>query len=266
MRKLTNIAVLLVGFSLSGCMSSLPIKGLGGMAEHNSAGLDPVMPDRNLGPQHGLRFELNLAERHLDILVLEGAELCFPATVVQAKKRNNRISRELQGGLKFDAANDLIIQRKLLARLERQLDYVKRHDVCVLPLAPEQQKPGDMGARIYALLNSEHQFVGNSSELDPEYVSHLATAARWLHDQPQYRLRVTGHSDVSDGKKQAKTLSLARANKIGRYLQIFGLPKNHIQIDAIDIAELGSETLEAASNRHRVSIELVEVMGDGAQE
>lgn len=234
----SSLNFLLIGLlSLSGC-ANWPPGGHGGMAEHHHETLYQVMPDQPLGPEHGLRFDLDLARRHLDILVLEGAELCFPATVVQAKQRQDRIFRELTGGLDFDAANDLIVQRKLLARLERQLDYVKEQDVCILPISTGQKRdgrrnPGDMGKRIYELLNSDNQFAVDSSEINPKYVVRLAEAAQLLRNQPGYHLRITGHADAVGEHEHNRTLSMKRAKKVGRYLQILGFPANRLQFDAV---------------------------------
>lgn len=120
------------------------------MAEHHiDAGLSPT-PGVPLGAEDGLNFEIELISRHLDMLILEGAELCFPATVVQAKLRQNRIARQWYGGLEYDAVNDIIIQRKLLARLERQLNYVKHHDVSVLPVIEGDTIPGEIGKKLTA--------------------------------------------------------------------------------------------------------------------
>lgn len=235
------------------------------MAEHHQETLNPVMPDQPLGPEHGLRFELDLARRHLDILVLEGAELCFPATVIQARQRQDRITRELHGDLDYDAANDLIVQRKLLARLERQLDYVKQQDVCILPITHGMEKPGDMGKRIYDLLNADNQFAFDSSELNPKYVGRLAEAAQLLRNQPGYYLRITGHADAMGKRAHNLALSLQRAKKVGRYLQILGLPADRIQVDAVGsalplFADNGKQAHIRLVNR-RVSIELIEVPG-----
>ncbi|MCP3870952.1 MAG: OmpA family protein [Gammaproteobacteria bacterium] len=259
MRQLTIIFILLGSLGLSGCVS-WPSKGQGGMAEHNPVILSPAMPDQPLGPEHGLRFDLDLVQRHLDVLVLEGAELCFPATVVQARQRQNRIARELQGGLDFDAANDLIVQRKLLARLERQLDYVRQQQVCILPVTAAQERPGDMGKRIHDLLNSDNQFAFNSPELNPKYVGRLAEAAQLLLVHPGYQLKVTGHADARGTESHNRDLSMARARKVGRYLQIFGLEPERIKIDAVGSDSPlfdGKEPQVRLTNR-RVSIELIE--------
>ncbi len=131
-KRTSMITVILLCFLLTAC-AGWPPSGQGGMAEHIPRSLRTVEANKQLGPEHGLRFDLELTARHLDMLVLEGAELCFPATVVQAKERENRIRRELDGKLDYAAANDILIQRQVLTRLERQLDYVTAHDVCILP-------------------------------------------------------------------------------------------------------------------------------------
>jgi len=265
-RLLRLIAAGSLPLLLSACVS-LPLQGTGGLAEHNAARLPPVMPGEAVTAQHGLRFELQLAERHLDQLVLEGAELCFPATVVQAKQRQTRILRELQGGLDYDAANDLIVQRKLLARLERQLDYVKQNDICVLPAIAGQQQPGDMGKRIDELLNADNQFAFDSAELNPKYVGRLSEASQLLREHPGYRLRITGHADALGEAAYNRQLAMQRAQKVARYLQIFGLPAERIDIDAVGAQSplvAGSEAHVRLTNR-RVSIELIEIAATASQ-
>jgi len=81
---------------LSGC-SAFPDYGRGGMAEHHIELLDPFYTDEPLGEEHGLRFEFELVRQQLAVLVLEGADLCFPATVIEAKNFEARIAREIYG-------------------------------------------------------------------------------------------------------------------------------------------------------------------------
>ena len=106
------------------------------MAEHRLEQFGITLPNQPLGPEHGQFFELELTTRHLDILILEGAELYFPATVVQARQLQQRIAREIAGGLDGDAAVDLVILRGLVNALERQLDAIN------YPLStPTQESP-----------------------------------------------------------------------------------------------------------------------------
>jgi len=191
-----HTSLLLTGvICLSGCVS-WPPAGHGGMAEHRQETLYAGQVVQVLGLEHGLLFDLELTRRHLDVLVLEGAELCFPATVVLAKQREDRIARELQGELEHDASNDLIVQRKLLARLERRLDYVKQEGICVLSLATDlqisktkPQQPEDTSSRIYDLLNSDNQFAFDSADINPKYAIRLVTATQLLNKHPTANYR-----------------------------------------------------------------------------
>ncbi|WP_434360860.1 OmpA family protein [Parasalinivibrio latis] len=244
---------------LNGC-TMWPKKGQGGMAEHYPADAVPVMPDQPLGPEHGLRFEWELSSRHLDVLVLEGAKLCFPATVVQARKNQNRIARELHSGLNFDAANDLIVQRNLLSRLERQLDYVKSRNACIVNLPSDSHNPGELAAKLFQLLNSDNQFAFNSPEINPKYMGHLAEAAHLLRELPGYALHITGHADAIGGEKHNKNLALKRAEQVKRYLLIFGLENARITLASVgseDPLFEGNQPEVRLTNR-RVSVELVE--------
>ncbi|MEF1191615.1 OmpA family protein [Vibrio parahaemolyticus] len=98
------VSGLVVG--MFGCSSfDYPDHGQGGLAESyqdisiENYQFSPVMPDEPLGPEHGLRFDWQLTKLHLDALIQEGARWCFPAAVVQALEKQNRIARELEGGL-----------------------------------------------------------------------------------------------------------------------------------------------------------------------
>lgn len=227
----------------TGC-TAWPLPGSGGMAEHQRENISPILPDHPLGPEHGLRFDLELTSRHLDVLVLEGAELCFPATVIQARQRQHRIERELIGELTYDAANDLIVQRGLLARLERQLDYVTHHDLCVIadqdlisprtspnmsPIASIDDPAQD---NLSHLLNCDNQFAFDSSEINPKYLAKLAEAAIILRDKPHLQLKISGHADHKGKPAYNKKLSLKRAHVVGRYLEIFGIEKHRLTYSA----------------------------------
>lgn len=283
MKNLTQtISITVSALLLSSC-SNFPEKGQGGMAEHNQyeqefssgnvrtldelmkhEGAYPVEPDRELRVEHGLRFDLELLQRHLDSLILQGAELCFPATVVQAKIREKRIVRELKGKLIYDASNDIIVQRTLLGRLEKQLNYVKNHNVCELPTTIQpitQKKPGELAQQIHELLNSDNQFSVNSSEINPKYVLRLAKAAELLKMVANYKLKITGHTDNTGTDELNLKLSLDRAKQVKRYLQILGINQNRMEVDAIGPnAPLfdGQESHVRLVNR-RVSIDIIEI-------
>ncbi|MDD9194439.1 OmpA family protein [Aliivibrio sp. S3MY1] len=258
-----HLFVLSLGIlALSGC-SSFAEPGRGGEAEnYPQAAFSPVMPDQPLGPEHGLRFDWELAARHLDILILEKAEWCFPATVHQAKQNEARIARELEGGLQLDAANDLVIQRNLLKRLERQLDYVKRQETCAPPSDSNNGNSDiELAQTIYDLLNRDNQFAFNSAELNPKYVVNLSEASQLLNKHQDFKLLVTGHADGMGEEDFNQDLALNRAKQVKRYLSIFGLSIDRIHVDSVgsnDPYLAGTEPHVRLTNR-RVTIELLQL-------
>ncbi|SHO55076.1 Outer membrane porin F precursor [Vibrio quintilis] len=255
-----HLPVILVALLLQGCVS-YPDAGQGGMAEqYMSAEFSPVMPDEPLGPEHGLRFDWQLAKLHLNSLIQEGAKWCFPATVVQAQETQNRIAREISGGLLTDAANDLIILRKRLNKLENQLGYVTRHARCQPP-ADEQQFRQELTRidEIYHLLNSDNQFALNSYAINPVYMGQLAQAVLLLRDMSHLSLTVTGHADTTGTEEHNEKLAMERARQVKRYLMIFGLKPERIKTESLgeSLPRYKSDAPEARLTNRRVSIEIL---------
>ncbi|MFA0112946.1 OmpA family protein [Vibrio sp. 10N.261.46.E11] len=270
------IALSLSALVLGGC-TSYPEQGTGGLAEsydsinYQNSDFSPVMPDEPLGPEHGLRFDWQLAKLHLDALIQEGARWCFPAAVVQAIEKQNRIARELQGGLLLDAANDLVIQRKRLNELEVQLDYVTSQARCEPPKNENQFRMQlSVIEQLYDLLNVDNQFAENSTEVNPKYMGRLAEATNLLKEHKSIDLVVTGHADATGAEEYNDKLALGRAKQVERYLTIFGLGAQRIK--AVSVGETvplfeGESDGTRLTNR-RVSIEVIspknaEKMGGG---
>ncbi|WP_394152796.1 OmpA family protein [Vibrio maritimus] len=231
-------ALTCISASLLVACTSYPDNGTGGTAEqYVGSDFSPVMPEEPLGPEHGLRFDWKLTKLHLDSLIQEGAQWCFPAAVLQAQEKQNRIARELEGGLWIDAANDIVIQRKKLNDLELRLDYVLSQATCAPP-AKGAAFDDQMAVvkRIYNLLNVDNQFAYDSIEVNPKYMGHLAEAANILKQHPNIRLSVTGHADATGTKEYNERIAKGRAQQVKRYLTIFGLAPNRI-----DTHSLGEE-------------------------
>ncbi|WMN86219.1 OmpA family protein [Vibrio parahaemolyticus] len=256
-----HIALAVSMTAMIGC-SSYPEEGRGGLGENYiQSNFTPVMPDEPLGPEHGLRFDWQLTKLQLDSLIREGARWCFPAAVVQALEKQNRIARELEGGLLLDAANDIVIQRKRLNELELQLDYATSQTKCVPPTDENAfQKRLAMIDQLYGLLNVDNQFAFNSTEVNPKYMGHLAQSANILNEHQSLNLKVTGHADsVGDGQYNQE-LAMGRANQVKRYLTIFGLNPKRIETqsvgDSLPLYEGESEGVRLTNRR--VSIEVVD--------
>ena len=265
MKKLKNYIALSLSVLVLGC-TSYPEQGTGGLAEsfdslnYQNSDFSPVMPDEPLGPEHGLRFDWQLAKLHLDALIQEGARWCFPAAVVQAIQKQNRIARELQGGLLLDAANDLVIQRKRLNELEVQLDYVTSQARCEPPKNENQFRMQlSVIQQLYELLNVDNQFATDSIEVNPKYMGKLAEASSILKENKSLDLIVTGHADATGSEEYNDKLALGRAKQVERYLTIFGLSPQRIK--AVSVGETvplfeGESDGTLLTNR-RVSIEVI---------
>ncbi|UFN70916.1 OmpA family protein [Vibrio alginolyticus] len=264
------VSGLVVG--MFGCSSfDYPDHGKGGLAENyqdisiENYQFSPVMPDKPLGPEHGLRFDWQLTKLHLDALIQEGARWCFPAAVVQALEKQNRIARELEGGLLLDAANDLVIQRRRLNQLEQQLDYVLSQTTCTPPDDIEALRSDlNVVAEIYALLNIDNQFAVDSAEINPKYMGHLAEAAYILRDHPNLTLVVTGHADITGSPDYNQKLAQARAEQVKRYLTVFGITSERVTTksvgDSLPLYE--GETPAVRLTNRRVSIEVISPNSD----
>jgi len=268
---LLTLTICLLSILQMGCVS-WPEHGKGGIAEHNLGSYLPINVNEPLTFKEGLRLDFELSRRQLDTLILRGAKSCFPASVVQAQERENRIGRELQGELFYDAANDVLIQREWLSRLERRLEYVLSESVCLPPEVNtkllinnssngEKNTTQTINHKIYQLLNSDNQFATGSFMLNPKYVAHLAEAGVLLRDHKEFNISITGHTDFIGDKKQNQLLSQKRAEQVARYLQIMGIHSSRIITAAVaDTLPLfdGDEQHIRLVNR-RVSIDLIEV-------
>ncbi|MFA0085834.1 OmpA family protein [Vibrio sp. 10N.261.51.F12] len=260
MDVISRLKVISVVMLLSAC-TSYPDEGTGGIAEqYAGSDFSPVMPDEPLGPEHGLRFDWKLSKLHLDTLIREGANWCFPAAVLQAQEKQNRIARELEGGLWIDAANDIVIQRQKLNDLELRLDYVRTQSSCTPPM--QGQDFDNLMAvveEVYGLLNVDNQFAYDSIEVNPKYMGHLAEATNILKQHPTIRLSVTGHADATGGEEYNERLALGRAKQVKRYLSIFGLNPNRVDTkslgDELPLYEGDSEGVKLTNRR--VSIEVL---------
>ncbi len=243
---------------LTGCVS-WPEAGKGGAGEFNISQIAPVEADQPVSASNGLRFDLELQRQFLVMLVMNGAQACFPATVSQLKLRESRIARELQAEMMFDAANTLLIQRQQTEQLEQQLSAVNSEGECSIAHVGSSSA-SQMASTIENLLNSDNQFSSNSSELNPKYIGRLAEAVALLKLQPNYQLQIYGHTDTTGSSEYNKILSEARAKQVARYLQILGLNPQQFDIVAMGESSVLFEDISPQNRlvNRRVSITLKE--------
>ncbi|BEU03718.1 membrane protein [Agarivorans sp. OAG1] len=241
-----------------------PEQGRGGFAEHQHAILAWMDGDtgttdlRELGPEHGLQFEAVLVKHQLDLLVLEGAELCFPASVTQARMQQQRILRELEGGLTFDAANDIEIQQHFLNMLEKRLDRVTESGACQTDRLGHIQS-SQLMVSISDALNSNNQFAFDSSELTPAYQDQLRNLTPIIAAS-KVSLIITGHSDSKGDDNYKQRLSLARAQTVAEFMTELGMNEELIEVAAVADSQPyleGNSDAVRHSNR-RVTISVID--------
>ena len=247
------------------------------MAERQRGMHAPLLADQPLGPRQSLRVDLDLAGRHLDILLLKGAGICFPASTHLARQLEQRTARALEGDLALDAALDLMQLRQDLSTLNNKLELVdgatcrpqsktaltsaffnqpKSRDT---PSGQQGLKPATHSSQPPLALNHDNQFVFDSSQLNPKYQQHLAGLVRWLAKYPQYRLRITGHSDALGSESYNRALSTARAKAVAAYLVSQGLCNSRLEIRGLAATQplfTGQTSVTRLVNR-RVNIELL---------
>lgn len=241
--KVSRLASVMAAIAISSGCATWPATGEGGFAEHHLQDLWSLQAEGESGAHHALYLEFHNSKHHLDILVLRGARWCFPATVLQAEQRQDRVARQLVGELYADAATDLVTQHKILAELERRLDSVLAQAECILPeetsakkLASSGGSGADVGigvrVQLLALLNRDNQFATGSSVVNPKYAEHLASAANILLQFDTIRLTIVGYADVRGDAVLNQSLSLARAQAVAAQLTGAGVSSTRLQIIA----------------------------------
>lgn len=212
--------------------------GHGGKAEVYQGSFLPINAHHRMSTQQALRLDWESQKHLLDLLVLQGAIRCYPASVQLAEVRQIRIVRELAGGMYADAANDLLIQRKKLAELERELNYVNQYDTCYP--APndkareitEAEPDHSLQEEISRLLNCDNQFAFNSANINPKYKNRLIKASALLKNVGPYQLFVSGHTDSIGLENINRELSQERADQVRQFLQSLGIPRQAIIVGA----------------------------------
>lgn len=232
-----RLAVSALALAMAGCSTTRvdwPAPGHGGLAEGALEPIYSIDPSQGFEAAHGLRLDLDHSIRFLDVLVLEGARECFPASVLTAREREHRIARELAGGLVEDAATQLVIHRRFLGKLERKLDLTRNRVDCWKGLTLDRN-PADVAeelAQARALLNHDNQFVSNEDALNPKYRDNLSQAAILIRRNPTWRLDVIGHTDDIDTQAHNSSLGLKRAQRVIDYLVGQGIELSRLSLSS----------------------------------
>ncbi len=215
------------------------IQGHGGKAEAHQGTFLAINARHPVKTAHVLRLDWESQKHLLDLLILQGANRCYPASVQLANERQTLIVRELVAGMVFDASDNLLIQREKLARLEVKLNYVNKFDTCYpdpsstpIPLVLEADASTSrhhlLTDEIIQLLNSDNQFPFNSSEINPKYQNRLVKAMDLLVQIEDYILVVSGHADERGLDPFNLALSQRRTEAVTHFLVSQGMAKSAI--------------------------------------
>lgn len=184
-----SLSLLLLG----GCKATYwPEYGQGGAAERH-----PIAASAE-GLRGELLGELSLVRDRREWLRQAGAEDCLPGQVVQAQHLENRIAREIDGGLLVDGQLNLQRQRDNLLVLERRLQFMTESGSC-LPgaLASDWDIAVDRGLDDPAQVAFERLRTRESGTIvdgrDSSVTGHIAQA-----NQP-YREHLEGESRRING-------------------------------------------------------------------
>lgn len=217
--------------SLGAC-AQFPEHGQGGQAEMHANTLLSTEQDSAISAAQGLRFDYTLLKNQLDLLILNGAQYCFPAATMDGQHKEYRIAREITGALYGDASASIVIQRLHLDELERKLNLVLTEKTCTPPQTTNRFSYNHIDAQkhLLTLLNSDNQFAVNSAMLNPKYQNNLKLAAALLQNHSQHQIWLVGHTDNAGNEVTNIALALARANAVKKYLVASGLEETRISV------------------------------------
>lgn len=191
---------------LSGCKASYwPEYGQGGAAERYP------LHDESTERRVGLLQELALVRDRREWLRQAGAEDCLPGHVVKAQHLENRIAREIDGGLLSDSELSLMKQRGQLLVLERRLQFMTEAGTC-LPsvlatdwelaterhmddpsqIAFERQRVRETGSNIY----------GHIAQANGFYRDHLESESQRIHQGRTLPADLPAVSDIVTTSEQ----------------------------------------------------------------
>jgi outer membrane protein OmpA-like peptidoglycan-associated protein len=234
---------------LVGCGSWPPASPGGG--ESTAIIAEPTYLTVLSDQQHAaLLAQSEVLDAHTELLVLQGANLCIPAAIVQLQQQGVRTRRQLAGGLMADAADDLARYQHQIRSVRNRFNHVKHQTECAAagkPAAVEStgsRKEKTVG--LFTLL-----FDTNSAELGPGYQRHLALIAQLLQSC-DCELLLSGHTDEQGATDANQRLAQKRLEHVQAALLQLGVMQNLILIPPTAAGEqepLLPKVAEQALNR-----------------
>jgi len=181
----------------------------GGLAEYYPSA-DYYEPLSSVKLTHSqLVQQLELQQTQLDVMVVQGANHCLPASIMKMSVMSQRIRREIQGQLYKDAAHELVIFQHQLRRFRQRFYSVASQTQCdVLNDSPQKIN----SRRLVSLY-----FDTDVAVLSEEQQRQI----KWIFDgyQTEVSVVIRAFSDARGSEDENLTLSLARQRAVEAFLE-----------------------------------------------
>lgn len=187
---------------LSAC-AQWPERGVGGDAERY-ASQNFYRPAATVFETKAYQqSQLEVLQAQLDVLSVQGANYCLPASVKRLSLMSHRVRRQIDGGLLADAGHDLVAMQHEVRLLRQQFLTVAQQTGCT---QPDQQQDQPLVALISVYFDID------STELQPTYLQQLQWWASNSGDQSQWQLH--GYTDVNGSESHNQQLAQARIEAV----------------------------------------------------
>jgi len=168
--------------------------------------------------------ELEHHDFELQILATRGAKICLPGQYQQLENLYSQARQEAKAGFADDADITLLQYQTQLGKIQRQMDWLEYHTLCLAPRYSEIE----LRDKFLLLMRVDNQFAFNRTKLLPDYQQALRRAASILKRQNHWHLQLTGYTDTIGTDQSNYQLGMRRADAVRRYLIEQGVDANQI--------------------------------------
>lgn len=204
---------------LTGC-SSWPDANPGG-GEPMAIIAEPVYLSALKQPeQAGLLAQSEVLDANIELMILQGAIYCIPASILQLQQQGLRVRRQLAAGLLLDAATDLATYQHQIRQVRWRFERIRQQTQCTQfqHEAVIEKASNGQQVSLYTIL-----FDTDSAQIGPGYSQHFAMVAETLK-QCDCHVILRGHTDRRGDESANVRLAERRVNAVQLALQHFGVP------------------------------------------
>lgn len=214
-----RISVVLLCACLSAC-SSWPDAGAGG-GEAGGIIAEPTYLDTLRDKEHaGLLAQSEVLDAHTQLLIVQGANGCVPAAVLQLEQQGLKVRRQLAAGLLADAADDMAVYQHQIRQVRQRFDAVRSQTQCAA--AGNRPTPGQSNGVSAAPSLFTFWFDHDSAELGPGYQRHLQLIVEVIA-QCNCQVHIVGHTDQQGLEPANLALAQRRVDAVQQALASRGV-------------------------------------------